>query len=182
MGYLEIIIFLIIIVIALSLKLKRDRDVVLKSRDNPNEEKRGLEFSNENIRNELVIQMEMLPAEEVIDENKLVEIKDRKVLAHVNNLIPGFAQVGNAAHNAVQATQAKGEVLYRAIIPAGAKLTDSKAMDNAVRGIYHGADGIKGHANLVAVKRSYSFSKYSSGCYGCRLNGCWTILYGTDQY
>ena len=166
MGYLEIIIFLIIIVIALSLKLKRDRDVVLKSRDNPNEEKRGLEFSNENIRNELVIQMEMLPAEEVIDENKLVEIKDRKVLAHVNNLIPGFAQVGNAAHNAVQATQAKGEVLYRAIIPAGAKLTDSKAMENAVRGIYHGADGIKGHANLVAVKGPTALANTAAAAMG----------------
>lgn len=166
MGYLEIIIFLIIIIIALSLKLKRDRDVELKSRDNPNEEKRGLEFSNESIRNELVIQMEMLPAEEVIDENKLVEIKDRKVLAHVNNLIPGFAQVGNAAHNAVQAIQAKGEVLYRAIIPVGAKLTDSKAMENAVRGIYHGADGIKGHANLVAVKGPTALANTAAAAMG----------------
>ncbi len=43
-------------------------------------------------------------------------------------------------------------MLYRAIIPARAKLTDSKAMAGAVRGIYHGAKGIKGHANLVAVE------------------------------
>lgn len=42
--------------------------------------------------------------------------------------------------------------MYRAIIPAGAKLTDSKAMEGAVRGFYHGADGIRGHANLVAVE------------------------------
>ncbi len=57
------------------------------------------------------------------------------------------------AHNAAQAAQANGgEVLYRAIIPVGTKLTDSKAMENAVRGIYHGTDGIKGHANLVAVE------------------------------
>lgn len=101
---------------------------------------------------ELVIQMELLPAEAIPDESKLVEITDSKVLAHVNNLVPGLAQAGNAVNNAAQAAKANGEVLYRAIIPAGAKLTDSKTMEGAVRGIYHGADGIKGHANLVAVE------------------------------
>lgn len=103
--------------------------------------------------NELIIQMEMLPAEAIDDETKLVEITDSKVLAHVNNLVPGLAQAGNAVNNAAQAVRAaNGEVLYRAVIPAGAKLTDFKAMEGAVRGIYHGADGIKGHANLVAVE------------------------------
>lgn len=102
---------------------------------------------------ELVIQMEMLPAEAIEDESRLVEITDSKVLAHVNNLVPGLAQAVNALNNAAQAVKAaNGEVLYRAIIPAGAKLTDSKAMEGAVRGIYHGADGIRGHANLVKVE------------------------------
>ena len=101
---------------------------------------------------ELVIRMELLPAESIPDESQLVEITDSRVLTHINNLIPGMAQAGNAVNNVVQATQGAGEVLYRAIIPAGAKLTDSKAMEGAVRGIYHGADGIKGHANLVAVE------------------------------
>ncbi|MBR5874114.1 MAG: hypothetical protein IKY90_05175 [Oscillospiraceae bacterium] len=100
--------------------------------------------------------MEMLPAESITDENKLFEITDSKVLAHVNNLVPGLAQVGNVVNNAAQAAQANGEVLYRAIIPVGAKLTDSKAMEGAVRGIYHGADGIRGHANLVAVEAQKS--------------------------
>ncbi len=98
----------------------------------------------------LVIQMEMLQS--IPDEGKLVEITDSKVLAHVNNLVPGLAQAGVAGNNAVQAAKAGGEVLYRAIIPAGAKLTDSKAMEGAVRGFYRGADGIQGHANLVAVE------------------------------
>lgn len=40
---------------------------------------------------ELVIEMEMLPAEAIKDENALVEITDSKVLAHVNNLVPGLA-------------------------------------------------------------------------------------------
>ena len=94
----------------------------------------------------------MLPAETIPDEGRLVEITDSKVLAHVNNLVPGLAQVGNAANNAAQAVQANGEVLYRAIIPSGAKLTNSKAMEGAVRGFYRGADGIQGHANLLAVE------------------------------
>lgn len=102
--------------------------------------------------NELVIQIEMLPVEAIEDESRLVEITDSKVLAHVNNLVPGLVQAGNAVNNAAQAVQAaNGEVLYRAVIPAGAKLTNSKAMKGAVRGIFHGADGIKGHADLVSV-------------------------------
>jgi len=100
---------------------------------------------------ELVIQMEMLPVEALPSETRLVEITDSKVLAHLDNLIPDLVQIGNAANNTAQAAKAGG-VLYRAIIPAGAKLADSKAMEGAVRGIYHGADGIKGHANLAAVE------------------------------
>lgn len=96
--------------------------------------------------------MEMLPVETIIDENRLVEIKSSKVLAHVNNLVPEFANVGNTANNAIQAVRTNSDILYRTIIPAGAKLTNSNAMENAIRGIYHGADGIKGHANLVAVE------------------------------
>jgi hypothetical protein len=155
MEYIGVIIFMIVIIvicIVLVLKFKRSQGVVLSTTDNAIEEKTKPEFIAENIQNELVIQMEMLPAEEILAENKLVEITDSKVLAHVNNLVPGLAQVGNVAHNAAQAAQANGEVLYRAIIPVGTKLTDSKAMENAVRGIYHGTDGIKGHANLVAIE------------------------------
>lgn len=101
---------------------------------------------------ELVIQIEMLPLESIPDERKLVEITDSKVLAHVNNLVPGLAQAGVAVNNAVQAARSGGEVLYRAILPAGEKLVESKAIEDAFRGFYLGADGIQGHANLVAVE------------------------------
>ena len=101
---------------------------------------------------ELIIPMEMLPAEEISDESKLVEITDSKVLAHVNNLVPGLAQASVAGLNAVQAAKAGNEVLYRAIIPAGAKLTNSRATEGAVRGFYQGAGGIQGHADLAAVQ------------------------------
>ena len=67
--------------------------------------------------------------------------------------IPGLLQAGNAANNAIQAN---GELLYQAIIPAGAKLANSRDMEGAVRGFYHGADGINGHANLVAFDNTAS--------------------------
>lgn len=72
------------------------------------------------VANDPVIQIGILPADAISDETKLVEITDSKVLAHINNLVPGLAQAGNAANNATQAVKANGEVLYRAIIPAGA--------------------------------------------------------------
>ena len=61
---------------------------------------------------DVVIQVEMLPAEAISEEGSLVEITDSKVLARVNNLIPNWAQAGNAVNNAVQAVEAQGEVLY----------------------------------------------------------------------
>lgn len=101
---------------------------------------------------EFRIPVEMLPAETISDESELIEITDSRVLARVNSLVPGLVQTGNAINNAVQAAQTQGEVLYRAIIPAGTKLADSRAMDGAVRGFYHGSEGIQGHANWVAVE------------------------------
>lgn len=100
---------------------------------------------------DLIVKMEMLPSLSEVEEASLVEVTDSKVLARIDQVVPGLAQSGTAAATAVQAN---GQVLYQAIIPAGAKLTNSKAMEGAVRGIYHGADGIQGHANLVAVNQT----------------------------
>lgn len=103
--------------------------------------------------NELAVQLEMLPAESFDDNSSLIEIKDSAVLARIESLIPGLAQSGVAAANAVRAG---GETVYKAIIPAGTKLANSNSMDGAVRGFYRGADGIQGHANLVAVNQTAS--------------------------
>ena len=56
--------------------------------------------------NDLVIKIEMLPVEAIKDENSLIEITDNRVLARVNNLIPGLIQAGNTANNLILATQA----------------------------------------------------------------------------
>lgn len=146
-----IIVVVLVTSMVISKKSKKNASDVVNEGVRHIEEKTEVQLvPSENELQELVIQMEILPAATIPDENKLVEISDSRVLTHVNNLIPGLAQVGNVVNNAVQA--GNGEVLYRAIIPVGAKLTDSKAMGGAVRGIYHGADGIRGHANLVAVE------------------------------
>ena len=102
---------------------------------------------------QLMIRLEQLSLEEIENPDKLIEIKDEKLLARIDNLIPDLLQAGNAANNAIQAN---GEVLYQAIIPAGAKLAKSRDMEGAVRGFYHGADGINGHANLVAFDNTAS--------------------------
>lgn len=148
-----IVVVVLVTSMVISKKSKKNASDVVNEGVRHIEEKTEVQLvPSENELQELVIQMEILPAATIPDENKLVEISDSRVLTHVNNLIPGLAQVGNVVNNAVQAAQGNGEVLYRAIIPVGAKLTDSKAMGGAVRGIYHGADGIRGHANLVAVE------------------------------
>lgn len=99
---------------------------------------------------ELDIQIEMLPSESIEDETGLVEITDSKVLAQVSSLLPGLFQTGNSINNVARIIR-NGPV-YKAIMPAGAKLAKSKDVEGAVRGIFHGATGIKGQANLVKVE------------------------------
>ena len=45
------------------------------------------------VANDPVIQIGILPADAISDETKLVEITDSKVLAHINNLVPGLARL-----------------------------------------------------------------------------------------
>jgi len=129
---------------------------VFKSRQKGDDKSTALQSSElptsiNSTNNELVIKFDMLPAETTIDENKLVEIKDKKVIARVVDAVPEMAQAGVSAGNVVKNN---AQVLYQAIIPNGAKLVDSKDMSGAMRGFYRGADGIKGHANLVQVDNS----------------------------
>lgn len=100
---------------------------------------------------ELALNIEQLPIEMIPEESKLIEIKDKNTLARIDSLVPGLAQAGVSVANAVEAT---GETFYRVVIPNGAKLADSKAMEGAVRGIFHGEKGIKGQANWFAIDRT----------------------------
>ena len=121
-----------VIVLIIKSKKKSENDGQEASRL-PTINKSGELVTTDNRLQEIVIQMETLPIESITDHNKLVEITDSKVLAHVDNLVPQLAQVRNVAQNAVRAARENGEVLYKAVIPNGAKLTDSKAMAGTTR-------------------------------------------------
>ena len=101
--------------------------------------------------NRMVVKVEELPLETIENCKSMFEITDNKILGHIDNLVPGLIQVGTATNNAIQANSS---VVYQAIIPAGATLTKSNSMNNAVSGMYHGTNGIKGHANFVEVNQT----------------------------
>ena len=79
MEYIGVIIIFMILIIVICivfvLKFKRSQGLVLSTTDNPNGEKIELEFTKENIQNELVIQMEMLPAEEILPRTSLLRLQ-----------------------------------------------------------------------------------------------------------
>lgn len=150
-GVCIIAIVVIGVVVILKSKIK-GTNRLLPSEVSANTSSRAISMLQDTDSQEFRIPVEMLPIEAISDESKLIEITDSKVLARVNSLVPGLVQAGNAINNIVQSAQTQGEVLYRAIIPTGTKLADSRAMDGAVRGFYHGAEGIQGHANWVAVE------------------------------
>lgn len=113
------------------------------------------------------VDFEMITNLSEIDETKLVEIKDSKLLARLDNVIPNVAQaVANtgAAKAYKNATEAAGQ-LYKAIIPKGAVLDNSRDMKGAFRASYREvANRIEGDANLVPVdsKAADGLAKLSS--------------------
>lgn len=96
----------------------------------------------------IVIPIERLPSVTEIDEKALFEITDRTIIARISEVIPAAAET---AAKTIKSKNLNNAELYKAIIPSGATLTKSKQMEGAVRGIYHGSEGVKGHANLVRV-------------------------------
>lgn len=93
-----------------------------------------------------IVKVEQLPLTHFIDEKTLFEIKDNKVIARISETIPTAADkiaktMNNRALDKVE--------LYRAVIPSGATLVDSKQMKGAARGFYRGKNSIRGHANFI---------------------------------
>lgn len=115
-----VIIFILIIVIALTtvliLKKKIIEERISDNKDLAIEDVRAVDCINLEAMSEFEISVEELQKEMIPDDATLVEVKDEKMLARIDSLIPGFCQVGVAANNIVQAT---GETVYKAIIPAG---------------------------------------------------------------
>ena len=113
--------------------------------------KNALESS---MKHDLAITFDDLPALTEQEESQLVEVKDSQLLARIDNASPGTLQAvaNTGAVNAYQEAAKSACQLYQAIIPKGAVLDKSRAMEGAVRGSYRDvANSIKGNANWVAV-------------------------------
>src|SRR5690625_949532 len=69
-----------------------------------------------NSTNELQVQFNMLSEISEVDESRLVEISDKELLGHVNNLLPETLKTATSVGNAVQWSNS---TLYEVILPAG---------------------------------------------------------------
>ena len=96
----------------------------------------------------IIIPIEQLPSTTTIDDEKLFEITDHTVIARISEIIPSAAEkIAKTINNKAL----KNVELYKAVIPSGATLVDSKQTEGALRGLYRGTKGIKGHADLVKI-------------------------------
>lgn len=117
-----------------------------KSNDNVNiDYSDNKEIINGDVISKDIIKVETISAEELPDDIEFNEIKDSNVIARITSLIPGLI---NTTKDVFYAS--KG-VLHKAIIPPGTSLSEATNMPGTVRGIYHGDNGIKGHANFKPV-------------------------------
>lgn len=102
-------------------------------------------------KNELQVHVEQLP--ELLEDNELslVEIKDEKVINRIISVVPSLAQAGLNAGAVAQGIQLANQGVYKAILPAGAKLVNSQSMEGAVKGFFREGKGIRGHADWMSV-------------------------------
>ena len=113
---------------------------------------------------DLVIRFDSLPSTVVVDEKQLVPITDKRLIARVSEIAPNFLQIANTSKvvaDAGEAVKGMGE-LYRAIIPNGAKLMDSKVLQGAKRGGFIDVNNNLGQANLVKVDVDGALQKVAS--------------------
>lgn len=90
---------------------------------------------------------------DILEDNEmaLVEIKDDKVINRIISAVPQFAQAGVNIGTVAKGIQLANQGVYQAILPAGAKLVNSKDMEGAVRGFFRNKKGIAGQANWMTA-------------------------------
>lgn len=138
-----------ILIAALIFVVQKKRTEITSSRDEGDNETGLVEIDlleKDLFQRSNIVKVEQLPLTQFIDDKSLFEIKDKKVVARISETIPTAADkiaktMNNKALDKVE--------LYRAVIPSGATLVDSKQMKGAARGFYRGKNSIKGHANFV---------------------------------
>ena len=146
-----LIIFITLIILIggymIILRLKSKSAVEVKSIVDTNEK---LAIA-ENSTSDLQVQFNILPEIKEIDESRLIEITDSKLLGHVNNLLPETFKAATTVGNAVQGST---KTLYEAILPAGKQLAKSKNTEGAFRGFTMGKKGIDGSAEFLPVNNA----------------------------
>ncbi len=98
--------------------------------------------------NQLSISFSELPISAIEDNTELIEIKDERMLARINETMPELVRVAKNTGEAIQKAQNHGEVVYQAIIPAGEKLIKVRGKTDKYRGLIKGEKGIKEHVQL----------------------------------
>src|SRR5699024_2802377 len=101
--------------------------------------------------NKVQVQFNLLPEIQNIDDSRLIEIKDSKLLGHINNLIPETIKAATTAGNAIQGST---KTVYEAILPAGKQLAKSRKTEGAFRGLTLGKKGIDGSAEFLPVNNA----------------------------
>ena len=144
---LYIIIPIVIIVAIIGVFVFKRHKATAISMETMNENMEFLPVEGGNIS----IPIERITALSIVNENSLVEIKDKSVVARITQTIPAVA---DKAAKTVTNQALKNADIYRVIIPNGETLVKSKDMAGAVRGFFRGAKGVKGQANLVKVDPS----------------------------
>lgn len=150
MDPILLIFIVIIVLVGVVMVLKKTKNKSVKELQPKQETGNELIIDN-NSTNELQVQFNMLSEIREVDESRLVEIKDNKLLEKINNLIPETFKTATTIDNAIQDTP---KTLYEVIIPSGEKLVDSRSMEGAFRGFYRNSEGVSGHANLVHVENA----------------------------
>lgn len=126
--------------------------VIMKSKKKLNNEEvtNKLAIANDSA-NKVQVQFNLLPEIQNIDDSRLIEIKDSKLLGHINNLIPETIKAATTAGNAIQGST---KTVYEAILPAGKQLAKSRKTEGAFRGLTLGKKGIDGSAEFLPVNNA----------------------------
>ncbi len=98
-----------------------------------------------------VVQLNELAPTEELNELSLVEIKDEKVINRIVSAVPGSAQMIGNAVAAGEAIGAANAGVFKAMLPSGASLVNSKTTEGAVRGFFQEGGKIAGQAEFMAA-------------------------------
>ena len=144
-----VVIIILAICLIVALRKKRNNSNVYATDSEESALVRAESLSlDSNKLSELLKPIEWLSTTETIEEKSLFKITDNTVIARISETIPGALDL---VAKTASSKALKGVELYKAVIPSGATLAASRQVEGAYRGIYRGAKGIQGHANLVKV-------------------------------